>query len=267
MWVWLRNTASRGRVGRARRSSCGCARGCACRMSSLVLTFIASRRAFPGGSAAGVPVLLLGSAAWRRPCRPSSSGPRPRSGSPSACRDRACAGSRISAATWPTCCRSMPETVDVGLLVHRDLDPLGDRELDGVRVAEGEDDLAPLDRGLVADADDVELLGEALGHALDGVLGQGPGQAVEGPLLALVVRALAGRARRPPGRRRSPAAPASPACPWAPGPRGRARATWTFTSLGTAMTLRPTRDMAWLLTRRCRGSRRPRPRGPRSGRS
>src|SRR5207247_9930107 len=53
-------------------------------------------------------------------------------------------------------------------------------------------DSAPLHLRLVADPHDVELLAEALRHTLDRVLGEGSGHAVEGALLALVVRALAG---------------------------------------------------------------------------
>ena len=84
----------------------------------------------------------------------------------------------------------MPESVSVNwycwidalagdaLALH--LDALGQRELDGVRVAQGEDDLAALHVGLVADADHVHLLGEPFGHADDGVVGERAGQAVVG---------------------------------------------------------------------------------------
>src|SRR4029453_9727651 len=41
---------------------------------------------------AGVPVLVTSRLPWLPPCPPSSSGPRPRSGSPSACTGRACGG-------------------------------------------------------------------------------------------------------------------------------------------------------------------------------
>ena len=68
---------------------------------------------------------------------------------------------------------------DVRLLVDRDLDPVGDVEHHRVRVAEREDDLLALDLGAVADADDVEVLAEALGHALDGVGDEAAREAVE----------------------------------------------------------------------------------------
>src|SRR6185503_9326771 len=77
----------------------------------------------------------------------------------------------------------------VGLGVHRDLDAGRDRVHDGMRVPEREHDLLPLDVGAVADAHDVELLGEALGDAADRVVGQGAGQAVQGALTLLVVLA------------------------------------------------------------------------------
>jgi len=43
------------------------------------------------------------------------------------------------------------------LLVDGDLNPLGDRKLDRVRLAEGERDVFALELGAVADTDDVEL--------------------------------------------------------------------------------------------------------------
>src|SRR5688572_21724995 len=55
---------------------------------------------------------------------------------------------------------------DVRLLVDRDLDPAGDVEDDRMRVAEREDDLLALHFGTVPDTDDVEVLAEAVGHAL-----------------------------------------------------------------------------------------------------
>ena len=58
--------------------------------------------------------------------------------------------------------------------------PGGQRELDRVRVAEGEDDHAlALELGAIADADDVELLGPAGGDAGDGVEDQRASEAVE----------------------------------------------------------------------------------------
>ena len=91
----------------------------------------------------------------------------------------------------------MPEMVRwVCFGIDRDLDAGGQRKLDGVRVAEGEDHhVLALHLGAVADADDVELLGPAGGDAGDGVEDQRAGQAVEGCLL--VVLALGDEVRRP----------------------------------------------------------------------
>ena len=47
-----------------------------------------------------------------------------------------------------------------------------------------------LGRGAVADADDVEVLAEAVGDTDDHVVDERAGQAVQGPVLALVVGAL-----------------------------------------------------------------------------
>src|SRR5262249_5411627 len=57
---------------------------------------------------------------------------------------------------------------------------VGDPDREGARVR-------LLERGLVADADDLEPLGVARRDALDHVGDQAPGQAVERPVLALVV--------------------------------------------------------------------------------
>ena len=82
----------------------------------------------------------------------------------------------------------MPETVRwvcFGSMV--DLDAGGQRELDRVRVAEGEDDhVLALQLGAVADADDVELLRPAVGDAFDGVEDERAGEAVEGGLLVVL---------------------------------------------------------------------------------
>ena len=57
--------------------------------------------------------------------------------------------------------------------------------------AERELDLAvALRRGAVADADDLELLAEAVGDADDHVVDERAGEAVQRPVLALVVGAL-----------------------------------------------------------------------------
>src|SRR6202035_497000 len=70
----------------------------------------------------------------------------------------------------------------VGLGVDLDLDPGWDVEDHRVRVAQGELHLRPLDLGAVADADDVELLDEAGGGALDGVGQERPHEPVLGAL-------------------------------------------------------------------------------------
>src|SRR5260221_6411691 len=190
MWAWLRNTARRGRVVvpwiffRIRSWS-------RLRTSSFVLTFIAF--SFPGA---------------KHPRR-SPSASLHSAGGPGLARlllqDLAhvadpllLVGIRLAQVVdlrrhLADLLAVDPGDGDPRLLVHRDLDPLGDLVFDRMRIAEGEHDLAPLDRRLVAHPHDVEVLAEALRHALDGVLGEGPGQPVEGPLLALVVRALAGK--------------------------------------------------------------------------
>ena len=98
---------------------------------------------------------------------------------------------RISAAVWPTFWRSMPVIVMWPVLASTAIvDPFRDRELDGVRVAELEHDLAALHLGAVTDADDVELALEALAHALDVVRHERAHQAVKGAGLLLFVRTL-----------------------------------------------------------------------------
>src|SRR5687767_12883772 len=72
---------------------------------------------------------------------------------------------------------------DVRLLVDRDVDPVRDVEHDRMRVAEREGHLLALQLGAVADADDVELLLEALGDAVHGVGDQAARQPVELPQL------------------------------------------------------------------------------------
>ena len=62
----------------------------------------------------------------------------------------------------PDLARSAPLTVRRRLLFHRDLNAFGNRELDGMRIAERENDGLALDFGAIADADDVEILLEAL---------------------------------------------------------------------------------------------------------
>src|SRR5664279_1963159 len=61
--------------------------------------------------------------------------------------------------------------------VHRDA--VGHRERDLMREADAENDVLPLDLGLEADADEVDLPLEAVGHADDGVLEKRAVQPVE----------------------------------------------------------------------------------------
>src|SRR5262245_34149304 len=74
---------------------------------------------------------------------------------------------------------------DVRLLVDRDIDPVRDVEHDRMRVAERKLHLLPFELGAISDADDVELLLEAFGHAGHRVGHETAGEAVE--LLQLVV--------------------------------------------------------------------------------
>src|SRR5258708_1188312 len=144
MWAWLRNTARRGRVvvpwiffrirswSRLRTSSC-------------VLTFITfPRRAFPGA---------------KHPRRSPSASLHSGGGSGLArllLQDLAHVADPLLLVGV-----RLPQVVDLrrhladllavdpgdgdpGLLLHRDLDPLGDPVFDRLRVTEGEDDLPPL---------------------------------------------------------------------------------------------------------------------------
>ena len=92
------------------------------------------------------------------------------------------------AATWPTISLSMPLTLmRVGAGTSKVM-PVGGVDDDRVAEAEGQLDLARAPgHGPVADADDLEVLGEAVGDAEDHVVDQAAGQAVQGPVLALVV--------------------------------------------------------------------------------
>src|SRR3954467_12990392 len=73
-------------------------------------------------------------------------------------------------------------------LGHLELDPLRSRDLDGVRVAERELEVGALERGAVADALDLQRLGEAGGDALDHVRDQRSRQAVQRAVLGAVGR-------------------------------------------------------------------------------
>ena len=86
-------------------------------------------------------------------------------------------------------------------------------ELHGVRVAQGEDDLAPLYVCLVADADQVHPLREALGHTDDGVVGKRAGQSMHRALLvrrALGLELVAFEAERDAFGDRRPQSPLRP---------------------------------------------------------
>ena len=65
----------------------------------------------------------------------------------------------------------------------RDLNSFGNRKLDGVRIAEREDNILALHLRAIADADDIEILLESLGDARDGVRHQGARQTVKCALL------------------------------------------------------------------------------------
>src|SRR6266508_6129452 len=73
--------------------------------------------------------------------------------------------------------------------IERHGDPVGNREVDRVRVAEREHDRFAFDLGLVADADDLELARKSLRHPFDRVRDQAAHEAMPGALLRLVVRA------------------------------------------------------------------------------
>src|SRR5258706_16272506 len=131
MWVWLRNTASRGRAVEPESFLRMRAR-IRVRMSSLVLIFISLRS---GTRGAGLARLLLQDLAHIAD---------------------ALLLVRVGLAQAADLGGHLADllAVDaghdhVGLFVDRDLDPLGDLELDRVRVAEREDHLLPLDLGLV----------------------------------------------------------------------------------------------------------------------
>ena len=74
---------------------------------------------------------------------------------------------------------------------HLEGDAVGGVDLDRVAEAERELELGrALGGGAVADADDLEVLAEAVGHADDHVVDERADEAVHGPVLALVVGAL-----------------------------------------------------------------------------
>ena len=76
----------------------------------------------------------------------------------------------------------------VRLLLDRNLNPLGNRKLDRVRLAEGERNVFALQLRAVADTNDVELFLEPQGYAMDGVGEQRPSQAVQRAMLFVVAK-------------------------------------------------------------------------------
>src|SRR3954471_4809295 len=85
---------------------------------------------------------------------------------------------------------SLDEDLRRGRHLERDAGARLDR--DGVRVTDAELEVGALERCAVADALDLELLLEALRHALDHVRDQRPGQAVQRPVLPALGRPLHG---------------------------------------------------------------------------
>src|SRR5262245_29800409 len=77
---------------------------------------------------------------------------------------------------------------DENVLVDLRRDPVGERVVDRVRVAEREHDRLALDLGAVTDPVDLELALETLAHALYQVGRQRARKAMFGPRLARVVR-------------------------------------------------------------------------------
>ena len=148
------------------------------------------------------------------------------------------------AATCPTSWRSTPVTVMCVCLSIDDVDPRGDVEHHRVRVAEREDDLLALDLRAVADADDVELALEAVGHAGHGVGDQAPGQTVKlrrapGSSLARVATQMpVGELEVDAARERLPSLPFGPCTSTAPS------STLTVTPLGIVIGFFPIRDMS-----------------------
>ena len=148
-----------------------------------------------------------------------------------------------------------PAHRDLRLLrVHLGGDALGELEDDRVREAEGEVDVLPLHLGLEADAADLEAALVALHDALDRVLDERAGEAVEAPCDARLVRprdrhlALVHRDRDARVEREGHLALRALDL------HEVARSTETFTFSGILTGIFPTRDMARLLTRRCRCS-------------
>src|SRR5207244_1977800 len=95
----------------------------------------------------------------------------------------------LSSMTWATTCLFDRNTASRGRHVEGDAGRSVDR--DGVAEAEGELDLARAVRGRpVAHADDLEVLREPGRHPDHHVVDERPGQAVQGPVVPLVVGPL-----------------------------------------------------------------------------
>jgi hypothetical protein len=127
-----------------------------------------------------------------RACRPSWRRTRPRSGRPCPC--------RAPAALLADVGRDLADDLLVvalddhaGRLGHLELDARRRLDVDRVRVAERELEVAALERGAVADALQLQALLEALGDALDHVGHERARQAVQAPVLAAVGRARDGQ--------------------------------------------------------------------------
>ena len=65
------------------------------------------------------------------------------------------------------------------LLFDRDLNALGNREFNGMRIAQGKNNDLALEFSAITDAHDIEVLLKAFGNAANGVGHQGPRQAVQ----------------------------------------------------------------------------------------
>ena len=123
--------------------------------------------------------------------RPSCAPARRGSGCPCPCTARAAApcGSRRPSGRRPAC-RALDD--DLRRRRHLELDPLARRDRDRMRVADGELEVAALELGAVADTLDLEVLLEAVRHALDHVRDERAREPVQRAILAAV-----GGPRRP----------------------------------------------------------------------
>ena len=95
---------------------------------------------------------------------------------------------RTSAAIWPTCCLSIPLTIDLGRRRHLERDPLRRLQHDRVREADVQLEVGAAQRGAVADALDLEALREAVRDALDHVRDQRAREPVQRAIVAALGR-------------------------------------------------------------------------------